>query len=104
MSAFGFRRAPGVRWTPSLRFHQAASGDDTRTSFAPMARGAHETVCDLALPPAFALRREACQPVTPRSTQCCPVEATALRQWCVRLQRGACPLQAQGAPEFLKKR
>lgn len=105
MSAFGFRRAPGVRWTPGLPFHGARITDwDAPASHAPMARGAIESACDLALPDAFALRREARDHLTPRSPVCCPLEATALRQWCVRLQSQGCPLQEQDAPVFLQKR
>ncbi|WP_322104306.1 hypothetical protein [Paraburkholderia sp. J41] len=71
-------------------------------------RGARDlTTCDLALPEAFALRLEARAVRSPRAPACCPLEATALRQWCVRLQRAACPLEAVNAAEapiFLTKR
>lgn len=78
----------------------------SQTSPAPLAhgtRGTNEMACDLVLPDAFALRLEARGALTPRSPARCPLEATALRQWCVRLRNDACPLEAVEAPVFLKR-
>lgn len=78
---------------------QAAAG------FAPFARGTSEMSCGLALPESFALRLGAHRHVTPRNPVHCPLEDTALRQWCVRLQNEACPKDASTeAPVFVKRK
>lgn len=105
MSAFAFRRAPGMRWTPRLpQRHPEADEPHEAAGFAPLARGTSETSCGLALPESFALRLDVRRHVTPRNAVCCPLEDTALRQWCVRLQNDACPKDAPAeAPVFLKR-
>ncbi|QGZ57204.1 hypothetical protein [Paraburkholderia acidiphila] len=105
MSAFSFRRAPGMRWTPRLPQHQSVEDKPHATAgFAPLARGTSETSCGLALPLSFALRLDAHRHVTPRNPACCPLEDTALRQWCVRLRSGACPMDAPAeAHVFLQR-
>ncbi|WP_321933292.1 hypothetical protein [Paraburkholderia sp. J8-2] len=105
MSAFSFRRAPGMRWAPRLPQHQSMEDEPHAASgFAPLARGTSETSCGLVLPESFALRLGAQRHVTPRNPVCCPLEDTALRQWCVRLQNEACPMDAPAeAPVFLQR-
>ncbi|MDR3097464.1 MAG: hypothetical protein LBV73_10355 [Paraburkholderia sp.] len=63
------------------------------------------TCCGIELPDAYALRLEARTHGTSRNPVGCPLEASALRQWCVRNQHGTCPEQAPPvAPAFLHKR
>ncbi|CAG9274219.1 hypothetical protein [Paraburkholderia unamae] len=98
MSVFFLRRAPGVRWTPRLPEHRGEhdGGEMPRTS--------KTSPCDLVLPESFALRLAVHHPVTPRSPVRCPLDETALRQWCVRLQNDDCPNKASHeAPMFLKR-
>ncbi|WP_322042023.1 hypothetical protein [Paraburkholderia sp. J67] len=60
---------------------------------APIARGSgiRETRCGLELPDSFALKLGARTHATPRNPVDCPLDESALRQWCVRLQSGKCP-------------
>jgi hypothetical protein len=63
------------------------------------------TRCGIELPDAYALRLEARTHATVRNAVGCPLDASVLRQWCVRRQSGACPEQApSAAPGFLQKR
>lgn len=81
-------------------------GDAAGLRRAPHAReaGVRVTCCGIELPDAYALRLEARTHTTPSNPPGCPLEASVLRQWCVRNQRGACPEQAQPAtPAFLQK-
>jgi hypothetical protein len=98
MAAFTFRRAPGVRWTPRLpdrEAMQAGGAAHAAEPHTPCAHGASESACGLELPDSYKLRLVASRHVTPRNPVSCPLEDTALRQWCVRLQNDACP---QGTP------
>ncbi|WP_322032538.1 hypothetical protein [Paraburkholderia sp. J76] len=105
MSAFSFRRAPGVRWTPRPPQRRRAGHEPgLPEEFAPLARGTSQTPCGIALPERFALRLGAHRHVTPRNPVCCPLEDTALRQWCVRLQNEACPRETPAeAPVLLRR-
>ncbi|HKT99812.1 MAG TPA: hypothetical protein VJS30_25305 [Paraburkholderia sp.] len=81
-------------------------GDAAALDAAPPAReaGVRATCCGIELPDGYALRLEARTHATPRNPVACPLETSVLRQWCVRMQRGACPEQAQdAAPAFLQK-
>jgi hypothetical protein len=104
MTAFFFRRAPGVRWTPVRQERHATQMADDALEATP---GASHGSCGLVLPDSFALRLGARRHVTPRNPVHCPLEDTALRQWCVRLQNGACPNETADetpdeTPVFLK--
>jgi hypothetical protein len=103
MTAFLFRRAPGVRWThPRQERHAMPAADDALE--APPEHGTSHVSCGLVLPESFALRLGARRHITPRNPVSCPLEETVLRQWCVRLQNGACPNDGPAeAPVFLKR-
>ena len=74
------------------------------TPCAPQPGGANHVPCGLVLPESFALRLGARRHVTPRNPVSCPLDETALRQWCVRLQNGACPNEKLAeTPVFLKR-
>jgi hypothetical protein len=107
MAAFTFRRAPGVRWTPRLPDREAMreSGEaHAAEPCAPFAHDASETACGLELPESFRLRLVASRHVTPRNPVSCPLDDTALRQWCVRLRNDACPQdEPVEVPVFLKR-
>lgn len=104
MSAFTFRRAPSVRWTPRLPDRHVTQERDDAHIVPPFARGVGKTSCGLTLPEGFALRLGARRHVSPRNPVSCPLEETALRQWCVRLQKGACPNETPTeAPVFVKR-
>ncbi|CAG9217541.1 conserved hypothetical protein [Paraburkholderia tropica] len=108
MPVFSLRPAPSLRWVartsepcgvPTISRDVACLSGETP---APE-NGTRVAACGLALPASFALRLEARQHVKPRGAQSCPLDTSALRQWCVRLQGGGCPREADAqAPAFLR--
>ena len=80
--------------------------DAAALDHAPSAResGVRATCCGIALPDTYALRLEARTHATLRNPVGCPLAESVLRQWCIRMQHGECPEQAQSAaPAFLQK-
>lgn len=71
------------------------SCDSTPHAHVPLARGSgiDTTRCGLELPVEFALKLGARTHATPRNPVLCPLADSALRQWCVRMQSGACPIR-----------
>jgi hypothetical protein len=121
MPVFSLRQAPSLRWVartaePCGQRVERSACDAASQEYpdalaplaplAPLARGTgvRATCCGLELPDGYALRLEARTHATARNPVGCPLEASALRQWCVRLQHGTCPQQSRrAAPVFLHK-
>ncbi|NIE65786.1 hypothetical protein [Burkholderia sp. Ax-1719] len=106
MSVFPLRPSPSLRWLartaePCGQRIDHRACDSTPQGHAPLARGSgiDTTRCGLELPVEFALKLGARTHATPRNPVLCPLADSALRQWCVRLQSGACPDCAQDGEE-----
>ncbi|QNB13106.1 hypothetical protein [Paraburkholderia tropica] len=98
MPVFSLRPAPSLRWVA-----RASEPCGVPTNSPADEGTTRVAACGLALPSAFALRLEARQHVKPTGTARCPLDASTLRQWCVRRQRGSCPEEAGAqAPVFLR--
>ncbi|MFX1675495.1 hypothetical protein PWR63_25120 [Paraburkholderia sp. A2WS-5] len=110
MPVFSMRQAPSLRWmarTAEPCGVRAPRPDDAAAlNAAPHPReiGVRTPRCGIELPDGYALRLEARTHATPHSPIGCPLEASVLRQWCVRNLQGDCPAQAQPTPPaFLQK-
>jgi len=108
MPVFSLRQAPSLRWMPRTAGPRGVrlprhGGDAAPLDPALPAReaGVRVTRCGIELPDAYALRLEARTHATPRNPPGCPLEASVLRQWCVRSQCGACPEQGEPATPAL---
>lgn len=91
MPAFPFHQAPSVHATDA--YVAARTGE--RAAVLPHDR-VHTAPCGLELPCAFAARFEMRRHASPHGAAHCPLEASVLREWCVRRRTGACPYAADG--------
>ncbi|HEV3428826.1 MAG TPA: hypothetical protein VG320_13195 [Paraburkholderia sp.] len=98
MSVFPLRPSSSLRWLartaePVGQRLEHRACDRTPQGQALLSRGSgiRATLCGLALPDSFALKLGARTHATPRNPVACPLEESALRQWCVRRQSGNCP-------------
>ncbi|MBB3257667.1 hypothetical protein F4827_002532 [Paraburkholderia bannensis] len=102
MSVSPLRPSPSLRWLarttePCGQRIKHRTCDGTPQGHVPLARGSgiDTTRCGLELPVEFALKLAARTHATPRNPVLCPLSDSALRQWCVHLQSGACPNRAR---------